>query len=75
MHDQGFPGVIHLITKYTDNYRQAMEENAKSGGDSAARGLVAGMILGIINGEEAVPDEWKRNLTAYKDIGGLIGKN
>lgn len=72
--DHVFPGIIHLITKYADNYRQAMEENAKSGGDSAARGLLAGMILGIINGEKAVPDEWKRNLTALKDIEGMIGK-
>lgn len=72
--DHGFPGVIHLITKYTDNYRLAMEENAKSGGDSAARGMPVGMILGIINGEEAVPDEWKKNLTFYKEIEELISK-
>lgn len=72
--DQGFPGVIHLITKYTGNYRQAMEENAKSGGDSAARGMLAGMILGIINGEEAVPDEWKKKLTYSNEIEGLISK-
>ena len=72
--NHGFPGVIHLITKYTDNYRQAMEENAKSGGDSAARGMPVGMILGIINGEEAVPDEWKKKLTSYKEIEGLISK-
>ncbi len=72
--DHGFPGVIHLITKYTDNYRQAMEENAKSGGDSAARGMLVGMILGILNGEESVPEEWKKNLTSYKEIEGLISK-
>ncbi len=72
--DHGFPGVIHLITKYTDNYRQAMEENATAGGDSAARGMPAGMILGIINGEEAIPDEWKKSLTAYEEIEGLISK-
>ncbi len=68
----GFPGVIHLITKYTNNYRLAMEENVKSGGDSAARGIVAGMILGIINGEEAVPENWKNNLTEYNKIKELI---
>jgi len=49
-----------------------MEENAKSGGDSAARGMPAGMILGIINGEEAIPDKWKKNLTDYEKITSLI---
>ena len=72
--DHGFPGVIHLITKYTDNYLLAMEENVKSGGDSAARGMPVGMILGIINGEKAVPDKWKENLTDYKEIKELISK-
>ncbi len=70
--DHGFPGVIHLIAKYTDDYRQAMEENAKSGGDSAARGMPAGMILGIINGEQAVPAEWKKSLNAHEEILKII---
>ncbi len=67
-----FPGVIHLITKYKTNYRLAMEENAWSGGDSAARGMLTGTILGIINGEEAIPEEWEKNLTAYGEINSLI---
>jgi len=72
--NHGFPGVIHLITKYTDNYHLAMEENAKSGGDSAARGMTAGMLLGIINGRESIPDSWIKNLNAYTEIERLISK-
>ena len=68
----GFPGVIHLITKYKNNYRLAMEENAWSGGDSAARGLLTGTILGLINGKEAIPEEWRKNLTVYREINSLI---
>lgn len=70
--DHVFPGIIHLITKYTDDYRLAMEENAKAGGDSAARGMSVGMILGIINGEEAIPENWKKNLAAYGKIKSYI---
>ncbi len=72
--DHGFPGVIHLIVKYSDNYSLAMEENVKSGGDSAARGMPAGMILGIINGEDSVPAEWKKSLNTYREIEKLIGR-
>jgi ADP-ribosylglycohydrolase len=72
--NHGFPGVIHLITKYTDNYRLAMEENAKSGGDSAARGMTVGMLLGIINGKESIPDGWIKNLNIYDEIERLISK-
>lgn len=70
----GFPGVIHLITKYTDNYRLAMEENVKSGGDSAARGITVGMLLGIINGKKSIPEDWIKNLNAHKEIEELISK-
>jgi ADP-ribosylglycohydrolase len=72
--NHGFPGVIHLITKYTQNYRLAMEENAKSGGDSAARGMTAGMLLGIINGKDSIPDEWIKDLSSYGEIERLISK-
>ncbi|RKX87053.1 MAG: ADP-ribosylglycohydrolase family protein [Spirochaetes bacterium] len=72
--NHGFPGVIHLITKYTDNYCLAMEENAKSGGDSAARGLIVGMLLGIINGKNSIPENWIKNLTVYDEIESLISK-
>ena len=72
--DHGFPGVIHIITKYSDNYTLAMEENVKSGGDSSSRGMVVGMILGIINGVESIPDKWIKSLSTYKEIEGLMSK-
>ncbi len=71
---QGFPGVIHLVVKYSSNYRKMAEENAWSGGDSAARGLLAGMVLGIINGEEGIPEAWKKSLASYREISELIRK-
>lgn len=59
-----FPAVVHLIGKYRENLKEALIENVMAGGDSAARGMVAGMVLGAHLGPEAIPDEW---LAALKD--------
>ncbi len=52
----GFEGVIHLLISY-DNYKEAMIANAKAGGDSAARGMIVGMIMAAAGKE--IPAAWK----------------
>lgn len=52
------PATIHLIVKYQDDLKSALVENIMAGGDSAARGLIVGMILGARNGMDAIPSEW-----------------
>jgi ADP-ribosylglycohydrolase len=52
----GFEGVLHLLVSY-GFFKEMMIENAKAGGDSAARGMIAGMLLGA-QGEE-IPQEWQ----------------
>lgn len=52
------PGAIHLIVTYTKDLKTALIENVMAGGDSAARGMVAGMILGAHLGATAVPVAW-----------------
>jgi ADP-ribosylglycohydrolase len=42
--DGGCAGAIHLLSKYS-TLETMMKENAKAGGDSSARGMVAGMII------------------------------
>lgn len=59
---------LHLILKYEDNYAQAIRENVYAGGDSAARGMVAGMILGAYNGLEKTPQEWRESLASKARI-------
>jgi ADP-ribosylglycohydrolase len=60
----GFPGVVHLIAKYQDNPRDGLVENVMAGGDSAARGLLAGMVFGAYSGIDAVAHEWVSDLNS-----------
>ena len=57
-----FPGVVHLIAKYQDNPRDGLVENVMAGGDSAARGLLAGMVFGAYSGMDAIAQEWVSDL-------------
>jgi len=66
--EAAFPCVIHLIARYEDNLRQGLIENAMAGGDSAGRGLVAGMILGAHLGRDAIPPRWLEELIAFPRI-------
>jgi len=73
--EQALPGVVHLITAYEDNLEEALIENVMAGGDSAARGLATGMILGAHLGMEAIPRRWLREMANYDTIVGLLDKN
>ncbi|MGA2404294.1 MAG: ADP-ribosylglycohydrolase family protein [Syntrophobacteraceae bacterium] len=70
--ERAFPSVVHLIGKYEGNLRDALVENVMAGGDSAARGLAVGMILGAHLGIEAIPSEWLSGLKRYQHIVDLL---
>lgn len=55
----GFEGVIHLLSKY-NNLKDMLIENAKAGGDSSARGMIASIILTASNSTvfEQIPEDW-----------------
>jgi ADP-ribosylglycohydrolase len=66
------PGAIHLIATYENDLRTALIENVMAGGDSAARGLVVGIILGAHLGRSAIPDEWLTCMTQFPHISALL---
>ena len=70
--EAAFPCVIHLIARYEENLSQCLIENAMAGGESAGRGMIAGMILGAHLGLEAIPPRWLSELKAYSRIVELI---
>lgn len=58
----GLPSSLYLILKFEEDYRAAMKANILAGGDSAARGMVVGMVLGAYHGYEALPEDWLKDL-------------
>ena len=66
------PGAVHLIARYADDFNAAMVENVMAGGDSSARGMIAGMVLGAAHGMAAIPEHWKSEMTAGNRISMLL---
>ena len=66
------PGVIHLSTTYENDLETALVENVMAGGDSAARGMAIGMILGAHLGNEAIPANWLRDMKSTDRITELL---
>ena len=62
------PGVVHIIARYTDDFEGALVENIMAGGDSAARGIPAAMILGAHHGLEAIPGKWLDGLASRERV-------
>jgi len=71
---EAFPAVIHLIGKYENNLNEALIENVMAGGDSAARGMIVGMVLGAHSGKNNLREEWVKDLKRRKIITGLLEK-
>ena len=66
--------MVHLIAKYQDELKEALIENVMAGGDSAARGMVVGMILGAFHGYDGIPDEWYLKMKKHDIILQLLDR-
>ena len=66
------PAAVHLITTYENDLKTALIENTMAGGDSAARGLTVGMILGAHLDMDAIPEQWLKDLQQYEHIVELL---
>lgn len=62
------PGAVYTVLHSPDDLENALIETAMAGGDSAARGMVVGMLLGARLGIEAIPDRWLKDLAACQEI-------
>jgi ADP-ribosylglycohydrolase len=72
--EAGLPSAVHLIARHENNYRTAMIENVMAGGDSSARGMLAGMVLGAAHGLAAIPDAWQSEMSAGERINQLLNQ-
>lgn len=70
--EAGLPSAVHLMARYADDFKTAMVENVMAGGDSSARGILAGMVLAAAHGMDAIPEKWLSKMTAAKKIKKLV---
>lgn len=73
--EEAFPGVVHLIAKYEDNLQEALIQAVMAGGDSAARGMMAGMVLGAHAGAGALPEPWLSGMRQRDHIQSLLAQS
>lgn len=67
-----FPGIIHLVSKYENDLKEALVQSVMAGGDSAARGMMTGMVLGAWLGQENLPQDWHSELKKRDEILSLM---
>ena len=61
------PSALSIALKYKDDFLGAMRANVLAGGDSAARGMLIGMVLGTYLGYPQLPDDLKTHL-GHRDL-------
>ena len=66
------PASLYFALRYRDNLERALVANARCGGDSAARGITVGILLGALHGEEALPQRWLDGLRALPRVRELL---
>ncbi len=71
--ESALPAVAHLVTRHGNNLRTCLMENVMAGGDSAARGMAAAMLLGAHLGSKAIPQNWLDDLEQKDQIEKLLG--
>ena len=67
-----FPGVVHLIARYQNDLKESLIQSVMAGGDSAARAMMVGMILGAHPGSGDPPEEWVSEMKKEKEILQLL---
>lgn len=63
---------VHLIATYENDLETALIENIMAGGDSSARGMLAGFIIGAHQGVDNLPDAWTNEMSAHQKILDLM---
>jgi ADP-ribosylglycohydrolase len=66
------PSALSIILACDTDLREALRRNVLAGGDSAARGLVIGMVIGASGAQ--VPDEWLRQYRHLTEVSALLDR-
>lgn len=72
--EDAFPGICHLLLRHPHDPATALIENALAGGDSAARGMMLGLVYGAGTPVSTWPAAWLDELHARTEVNELAGK-
>ena len=59
---------IYCALRHQWNFKAGVLEAINITGDSDSTGCIAGHILGVLNGENAIPEKWRKNLREYNIV-------
>lgn len=62
---------IYCALKHPWNFEAGVLEAINISGDSDSTGSIAGNILGVMTGEDAIPPRWRTNLQEYRIVSEL----
>jgi len=68
------PAALYFALRYEHSLEAALVANADCGGDSGARAVVIGLLLGAAHGEGAVPARWAAGLREGDKVRRLLGE-
>jgi ADP-ribosylglycohydrolase len=69
-----FPLILHFLLRYPRGPATALVANAEAGGDSAARGLILGLVYGASSPLDTLPSTWLEGLKAKEQVDQLVSK-
>jgi ADP-ribosylglycohydrolase len=70
--DDAFPCICHLLLRHPQDPATALIENVNAGGDSAARGMILGLVYGAAFPVSGWPAGWVADLNVRDEIESLI---
>ena len=59
---------IYCALHHQWNFKAGVLKAINITGDSDSTGCIAGHILGVLNGENAIPEKWRKNLREYNIV-------
>ena len=59
---------IYCALHHQWDFKTGVLEAINITGDSDSTGCIAGHILGVLNGEKAIPEKWRKNLREYNIV-------
>lgn len=69
---EAFPLTLAIALSYQSDPAAGLSRNAMLGGDSAARGIMLGLLFGARHGLGAFPSEWVDQLNARPEVDALL---